>query len=711
MKKIRAALFFTFMLTLRGAAFSSDPMPVKMAFLPVHGQSAAPADVDLFNQAMNHLLYWLPQQEGFIWINQDSLIAHLDEPLQHDFADLYEPFSLLRLNQNIHVRGLLFCDLVKRRAGAQITVTLLEFPSGVLVARDSMVIRQQQVPPVHEIITPMLTRFSAADPVIGTPFSAQEQGMVILSGDLGDTLHFDQCQGFWGHLRAEESQRPLRLKIVSRHQAPSIEQSLCEQAVELIRRSNAAYVLELSLHDHQTLVEVWLPERENPKTPLEEAAFPVYPALEELRCVQGLADSNTAVMINAALMAMPERPADRIASSYWIEQPVLAFHAGFRLHEAAARAQHPIRPDILSQIQRLYNAVLSVRASKSLSAWTHLELGALFNGAGHYQEAEECLLRAETFFGPLPDKEGLILSRIELAKAYTALEEWTSARQSFDRLYHSPADSGLQAFAMQRIAALFEKENRADDAVHAYHVAARINQRIGRPYDAAMIYQRLGQLMREKNRLELSTAYLDTFLTQAQAMASEPALARAHFQSGLTRLARGERSTALNHFLKACDYMELLGDMNGVARADLNIGAIYWQMGDSLQARQRYLAALKQATLNGDSAIVLMSTVNLADIHLANGKWDQAQQFLDRALFIAESKNDTHERAKISYAKGLAYLKEGRLRDGYSQIKGAMALGGGTISGDIEKEQAFLRKLQSLIGDIETIRSTSPMRR
>lgn len=711
MKRITATAVLAILITAWTANLQAQSQPLKMAFIPLNNGAAEPADVDLFNQSMNQLLSWLPRQSGFAWINQDSLQQWLDDPLQQDFADIYEPFSLKQLNEGLQLQGVLFCDLVTGGGPTRIVASVIEFPSGVVVGRDSLFIKPLQVPQVQETISPILNRIREADRLYGTPFTPQEQGMLILTGDLQDSSHFVQCQSFLHHLRVEESQKPLRLKIIENREILREDNTICDLADQLNEKTQTSYILGLLHRSGQTLAQVWLPEKKSLAGPLEEVRFPVYPALDEMRCVEIPADSIAAMMINAALMKMPDRPADIIPLSAWIDQPVLAFRTAARLHETALRARKAPRPDSTSQIRRLYDAVISDRASKLLYAWAHLELGALLNQLGQYQEASDYLLHAETFFGPLPVRDGLILSRLELAKAYMALNEWAPARQTYDRLYHLPPDSALQAFAMQRIASLYEKQNRPDEAVHAYHTAAKINQRIGRPYDAAMIYQRLGQLMREQNRLDLSYAYLDTFLTQSQAMASEPALARAHFQMGLTRLARKERPYALEHFLKACDYMELLGDINGIARADLNIGAIYWQIGDTLQARQRYLSALNQAARNGDSTMVLLSTVNLAEIYTANGKWEQAQQFLDRALFIAESRNDMHEQARISYAKGLAYLKEGRLRDGYSQIKGAMALGGGSVNGDAEKEQAFLRKLQSLIGDIETIRSTTPARR
>ena len=57
----------------------------------------------------------------------------------------------------------------------------------------------------------------------------------------------------------------------------------------------------------------------------------------------------------------------------------------------------------------------------------------------------------------------------------------------------------------------------------------------------------------------------------------------------------------------------------------------------------------------------------------------------------------------MTYSKGLAYVKRGQLRAGYNTLKKAIDLGGGTVNGNPEAEQAFLQKLETLIDDIEEL--------
>ncbi len=704
------ALIFFLALTWAGLLPAQSP-EIRLSLVPLSNPAADPAAIDQFNQTMNNALAWLPRQPGLTFIPADTLAALLDDVVTPDFPDIFEPFSLSRANQSLRLDGVLFCRLERRSGRTVLLARALEYPSGILAGENEVPMLPDSIPPAAALLQPLLDRLAGRDTLLGTSFQSGEQGVLLLSGDLSEESHFDACQAFFSGLRVDERERPLRVKILPRDAVAKSTGDICTNARDLMAATNALWIYDLRPDPKGTIVRLWLPLFPQPQRPVTEWTFPVYPQIDELACVELAADTTAAQMINAALLQAPDHPAAAAAAADWQKNPALAFRAAFRSHLGFAGADAKKSAALGSDSQLLYRLAADGAQQKPLQAWSALHLGALLDQSGRTGEAIEALLQAETLFGPMANPAGLILSRRDLAAAYTTRQEWQLARQTLDRLMHIPPDSLTQAYTLQKIALLFEKDGRTNEAVQNYYRAAQMNLAINRPYEAAMVYQRLGQLMREKGDLVRSVAYIDTFLTQAQEMASEPALARAHFQMGLTRLARGERDLALDHFLNAGDYLEMLGDRHGMARADLNVGAIYWQMGDTLKARQRYFSVINQATAEGDSVMVLMSAVNLADIHLNQKNYSQAQAFFDRALTIAQEAKDAREQAKITYAKGLAYLKEGRLRAGYAQIKEAMALGGGSVNGDQEKEQAFLQKLSLLIGDIETLRGASPPRR
>jgi len=711
---MKKALFATHLLLFMAgwifSAAAAQPRPLRLSLVPLANASAEPAAIDRFNQTMNAALAWLPRQPGVELVPADTVTALLDGAVTPEFPDQYEPFSLARANLGLRLDALLFCRLERRAGRTVIAAQVMEFPSGVLAAENEQPVPADSLTPEAPLLAPLLERFAARDSLTGHAFRTSEQGLVLLTGELGDEAYVTACQAFFAGLRFDESQRPLRVKILPATRVLPPQQELCGVARDLLAETGAAWLFELSPAPAGARVRFAPALLPLPQRPVTEWTLPVYPRLDELACIELTADTTAARMIDAALLEAPEHPLAAAPEPLWQQSPTLAFRAAFRLHESLAGAGSSRAAALTSECETLYRLAAAGAATKPLQAWAGLHLGTVLTREQKSSEDIAALLEAETLFGPMADPSGLILSRRDLAAAYSERKEWQQARQTLNRLLNIPPDSLTQAFTWQQVAQLYEKEGRIGEAVQAYHRTAQVNLAIKRPYEAAMVYQRLGQLMRESGDLERSVAYLDTFLTQASALASEPALARAHFQMGLTRLARSERERALNHFLKAGDYLEMLGDRSGLARADLNIGAIYWQLGDTLKARQRYFSVINQAAADGDSVMVLMSAVNLADIHLTQKNYTQAQAFFDRALAIAQRARDSREQAKITYAKGLAYLKEGRLRAGYAQIKEAMVLGGGTVNGDAEKEKAFLQKLSLLIGDIETLRGTPPPR-
>ncbi len=708
MKKILYPLLLA-LLIIGGAlaAAPAQPVHLRLSLVPLANPSVEPSEIDRFNQTMNAALAWLPQQPGVELVPADTLDEYLDGAIQPDFPELYEPFSLARANLDLRLDGILFCRLERHAGRTVLMARAIEFPSGVLAAENAQPLPADTVTVEAPLLAPLLERFAARDSLTGHPFGAGEQGVLLLTGDLAQEAYVATCQRFFAALQFDESRQPLRVKILPQATLLTPEQEVCGVTRDLLAATHAAWLFDLRTGPDGARVRFAPPLAAVPAEPVMEWNLPILPRIDELACVELPADTTVARQINAALLVAPTDPLAGVPQELWQGSPALAFRTALRLQQEIAAAG---RADRLAACETLYRLAANGATSKPLAAWSSLCLGATLAQENRSAEAITALLEAETLFGPMADPTGLILSRRELAATYSGQQAWQQARQTLNRLLNIPPDSLTQALTWQKVAQLYEKEGRTGEAVQAWHQTAKINLAIKRPYDAAMVYQRLGQIMRETGDLNRSLAYLDTFLTQSKSLASEPAVARAHFQLGLTRLARNEREIALDHFLKAGDYLEMLGDHSGQARADLNIGAIYWQLGDTLKARQRYFSVINQATADGDSVMVLMSAVNLADIHLTQKNYSQAQACFDRALAIAQQARDAREQAKITYAKGLAYLKEGRLRAGYARIKEAMALGGGSVNGDPAREQAFLDKLSLLIGDIETLRGTPPPR-
>lgn len=706
---IKNTLFWLLLLLLPLAA-QTPAARFSLALIPLANRGVEPAAVDRFNQSMNQALLWLADNPGLRLVAADSVASLLDDAITPDFPDIYEPFSLARANLDLRLEALLFCQLERQQGRLVLAARSYEFPSGVLVAENFAGLAGDSLPAIGQLLEPLLASLARRDPRFGHPFQEAEQGVLLLTGPLEDDPHFESCQGFFAALQFDEGGAPLRIKILPRDQLAASGAEMEGIARDLGNLTRARWVFNLAPAAAGTEVRFRLAPPVFQERPPMEQSFPFHSGLAGLEWITLAADTMGAGMINAALLQAPEQPLAVASDAAWQKNPLLALRSAVRSHAAWALSSSPRSAAGPASSETLYRLVLASAPQKQLRAWSALNLGALLNQLGRRLEAIKVLREAEALFGPLADPEGMILSRRELASAHAARQEWPQARQALERLENMPPDSLTRALVLEKIAQHFEKEGRTAEAVQSYYRAAQINQAIGRPYEAAMVYQRLGQMMREKGELDRSLAYLDTFYTQAQALASEPALARAHFQLGLTRLARSEREPALNHFLTAGDYLEMLGDRSGVARADLNVGAIYWQMGDTLKARQRYLAAINQATVLGDSAIVLLSAVNLADIQLTQKNFSQAQAFFDRALAIAGAARNAKEQARITYAKGMAYLKEGRLRAGYASIKEAMALGGGSVNGDRAREEAFLEKLSVLIGDIEHLRGQPAVR-
>ena len=378
-----------------------------------------------------------------------------------------------------------------------------------------------------------------------------------------------------------------------------------------------------------------------------------------------------------------------------------AVRAGRNIHETAA--------DSMRWVATLLEKLILASKPAEQRGWLHLNLASLRERWGQDDLALASFLQADTLLAEAKEVRGSALSRWRRGLLLSKQKQHRASRLEFARsvqAFQAISDSSSMADAMYKIAMLYELDERPDDARAVYFKTAALYEQLHRSYEAAHIYDHLGQIAREKSDPKEAMKQFDAYLVSAREMHSEPAMARAHFQIGLTYMQDQQYKPALENFNSAMDLFELLGDQRSMARTDLNLGMIKQQQDNLDAAKTHYLAALQMAESILDTSTVVLCQTNLAELALLTKSWGEVHDRYDQALNMAQLLQNTKEQANILYAKGLAHLKEGRLKTGYSELQQALTLAGGTVSGDVEKERAFMQKLEALIGDINSLRGS-----
>ncbi len=691
------------------------PKSFRLSVAVLPADYARPEVYTLYQNKAEEAIQFLTMQPNIHLIPQDSLQMLLGEPLTPLFADEFDPFSLAAVNKHLDLDVVVFCSLNLQEGAAYLQLDAFEFPAGIAGQRVQIRLSDSPEWKWDKIFTrsckPLLQFLEKSDDLLGQPFPEDVRGLIVLTEDVNDSLYLQNCREILDRLPADESKKPLRFKVWEK-MAIFPHQRVYPEGLHLIERTRAEYLLYLSQGAQVTLSWV-VPADSIFQQPVCEWHLPMLPAIPQLTQIEAVPDSVLLQLLGYVYLFPPQRSQTlRMAMDLLRERPqedgiaAAALTACIRHHQQLTadeiNDQHPDVPWLL----RGYEMIASTAANKAIQAWSDIHLGSLLMELNQPEEALLSFKRADSLFLQLRDRRGSNLARIGLAKVLSAEERWQEAFTVYDHAGRTPADSITLAFMLREMALILERQDKTEEAIRMYLSGSHLNDRLQRPYEAALAYDRISELLRSKGQLYRALAYADTFLMRAQQLNHEPAIARGHFQVALTKLKLQHIDDALAEFKVTLDHMETLGDARGMARTDLNIGAIYWQKGDTLEARRHYFAALQQASRAEDSTAVLLSCMNLGEWYAASKDWPRAQYYYDRGLAIAQKYGNIEEMAKITYAKGLALLDEGRLRMAYDQFQQALWIGKGAATGDPQKEELFLRKLQAIIGERESTAKT-----
>ncbi len=701
------------------------PLNLMLAMLPAPAMENGAADselVSLFDAAQTVLT----TRKDVTLVASDSLDIPIQDYLATLFTDSVDMKALYWAAQKSKAEVLLvFSENADQTSS--INIEAREFPSGIMVDRISISQDAKYTPndlkaslsaPLSFLLQTIRSRWTP----LGFPFHADEIGVLIAAADIEDEL-------LWQNLRkvattsamrdGTASISALRIKIVPADKIFQETGDLCGQGLSWCEQANAKACLfwpPVKQFSQNNQIKISLRPSLVIK-PVYETTAPFRPRLNDLCCLEAVLDSNSTDALPTLLKNLladqgtlsTSGPSNTLGDIQQQAGSVLLKTDPLTLHRQWLNSLHNGQGDSsqFRSVDAAYqNALSSAANSSPVKPWLYFNYGSLNRQADHPEKALALFAKADSLFGQEQDSLGVLLCALENAKACSAQKQWSNAKAAYlTALKITQAQSDLISSAglFDLVGMVAELEGNSQEATSYYEQSAQLISKVGDPYKTAQIYSHLGELFLHSGQNDKADEYLNGYLRMAKELRSEPALARANFQLGVLLLNQNQLQKALEYFRNAADYMEILSDSAGLARTDNNIGSIYMQLADFENAQRSYESGLKLSRQSGDSENALRCLASLGDLATQQKRWEGAHIHYDEALQIANNLNDTHEVAVLTYAKGLAHLKEGRLKTGYYEIKGAMEINGGPVHEDAEKEQAFLLRLQKIIGEIEQI--------
>jgi class 3 adenylate cyclase/tetratricopeptide (TPR) repeat protein len=187
---------------------------------------------------------------------------------------------------------------------------------------------------------------------------------------------------------------------------------------------------------------------------------------------------------------------------------------------------------------------------------------------------------------------------------------------------------------------------------------------------------------------------------EARAGGDPAALAYAYNLRDLTLTAAGESGEERFGELALASY-ELSGDLEMQAKCLNNLGIRAFQEGQWLLAATRYADAAGRFRRVGDTANEANSRYNLADLHIRQGRVDDAEVLLNEALHLARVADDVELIALIARETGKMRLGQGRLAEARDSLLSAReGLGAAGLGQELLYVSAGLARCLALEGDL-----------
>ena len=152
---------------------------------------------------------------------------------------------------------------------------------------------------------------------------------------------------------------------------------------------------------------------------------------------------------------------------------------------------------------------------------------------------------------------------------------------------------------------------------------------------------------------------LSSLAAELDAQGTPNAEAIAANARGVVSRLRGDYASALEHFRRALQVYDELGDRRGAAQVTSNMGNVYYSTGNYLSALEHHRRALQVHEEFGDRPAAATVTGNLGNVYLMTGDYPAALEQYRHALKVHEELGDHTNAARVTGCMGSVFLLTG----------------------------------------------------
>ncbi len=252
-------------------------------------------------------------------------------------------------------------------------------------------------------------------------------------------------------------------------------------------------------------------------------------------------------------------------------------------------------------------AAAKATGGKRLEAQALLSLGNTFQDRGQWTKAIALYEQAVTLALGTGDRSTERVAYNNLARCYWLKGEFERTRQYAERNLRASRTQGdrvQEGWALVTLGLLAETQNEFDRALPLYRQGLALFTQTGDRDGQANVYEYLARTARESGALGEAETYSERGLALVRSLGRKGNEATHLFVAGDLAFAQGQYDRAFGHYQEALAIVRAPGSSNDQLAGRLlnQMGSIYEQKGQLLEARARYRQARDADARNGIAA-------------------------------------------------------------------------------------------------------------
>jgi tetratricopeptide (TPR) repeat protein/DNA-binding CsgD family transcriptional regulator len=263
---------------------------------------------------------------------------------------------------------------------------------------------------------------------------------------------------------------------------------------------------------------------------------------------------------------------------------------------------------------------------------------------------------------------GAAMAQLYMGRALWRLGDYSSAFDNYQSALSGARRARAVAVESQCLIGMgvcLDRFGDFDAALQCFERFAQLNPLDKDPRALKLIAANYGRILEQSGRLEEGIAFLKSVLPR---LAGHDPTLSVHLELNLgSMLCMLKRQVeGIPHLRRAVELLQGMGDVAQCVLAISNLGEALAHTAETTEAQQQFSHALKLATAHGLIGQQVLTLIRWSDLHVVEGRYDEAVRLTDAALALVPQLTDTADLAELYHKASLAYESAGRHREALS---------------------------------------------